>query len=89
MTANSFEFVEAVGKHLHLLTALFFMMATLPLILRMLLNAAYLAVAVFVLVEKPFQAPFFDWTFGLACMAYGLFRGVRAIKDFQAQTEEP
>lgn len=62
-------------------------MTSLPLIFRLAICAAYLAVAAFVLIKQPFQTPLFDWTFGLACVAYGLFRGSRAIKDFRAENQ--
>lgn len=62
-------------------------MTSLPLILRLAISAAYLVVAAFIFIKQPLQAPLFDWTFGLACVAYGVFRGTRAIKDFKAENE--
>lgn len=62
-------------------------MTSLPLILRLAISAAYLVVAAFMLIKRPFQVPLFDLSFALACLAYGLFRAWRAIKDFRAEND--
>lgn len=63
-------------------------MASLPLIFRLLLSLAYLVAGVLVLLYRPFQSAMFDLPFALACIAYGLFRGYRAVRDYRAETDE-
>ena len=63
-------------------------MTAAPLFFRLVLSLAYWCVGIFMFIYHPFQVGYMDWTFGVACLAYGSYRGYRAIKDYQRDKAE-
>jgi hypothetical protein len=49
------------------------------------LNAAYVALGIYVLISHSIPSPVLNWIFGLAAIAYGVFRGIRAYQSFRQE----
>lgn len=63
-------------------------MSQIPLLLRWLLCAGYAVLGGYVLTKQVFPSYLLNQAFGLIAIAYGIFRGYRAWKDYRQGTDE-
>ena len=80
-------FWKAVGSTDVFLTALKFFMNQVQLIFRLLLSVAYLVLGFYVLKMQPLPSPTLNLIFGITCIAYGVFRGVRSLTRYKQKEQ--